>query len=273
MMHNYILVQIQGKNPKRYLKEFRQKGISLYDITYKGKDIYVKILKEDYEKIKEFKTQYKFPIIKRYGIDSLFYTIRYHLVFLICCVLGYGILLLLSNLIFSITVVHNDASLRNLIVKELKHYGVSRYHPFVSYSKKEKILERIKENHKDRIEWIEMTRDGVRYVVNVEERIQKENQNSNALQNIVAKKKGIIKKIQAKEGEVVKRVNDYVNPGDIIISGNITKNEKVKAQTRADGVVYAETWYVSKVRMPLKYKNEKYSGKKRYILKLYWDML
>ena len=184
--------------------------------------------------------------------------------------MGYSLLLFLSNIIFSIKVVHNDLSLRNIILTELRESGISKYHVFPSYQEKERIIERIKEKHKDRIEWIEMTRDGVRYVINVEERIEDHDKKDNSLQNIVAKKKGIIKKIEARSGEVVKRTNDYVNKGDIIISGNITKKEKIKAQTRADGVVYAETWYISKVNIPLKYKNEKYSGRSKYILKLYF---
>ena len=114
--------------------------------------------------------------------------------------------MLLSNIIFSIKVIHNDASLRKLIINELKDNGITMYRPFVSYDKKEQILDKIRKKHKDRIEWIEMTRNGVKYIVNVEERIDKSIKEDNKYQNIIASKKGIIKKIQAKDGEVVKIV-------------------------------------------------------------------
>ena len=267
---SYALVKIVGKNPKRYLNELRLKNINLYNIIYKDKDIFIKISSKDYELLKSIKTSYKFPIIKRYGFEYIKYQLKYHALFFICVLISYLFLLFLSNIIFSIEIVHNDKELRNIIYSDLKDYGISKYHFFKSYEDKEKILEKIRNKHKDKIEWIEMTRRGVKYIVNVEPRIIKEEKNNNDLQNIIASKNGVIKKINSSNGEVVKKINDYVNKGDIIISGNITKNEKVKAQTKALGTVYAETWYKSKIRIPAKYKEEFLTGKKKYVVKIYF---
>ena len=102
------------------------------------------------------------------------------------------------------------------------------------YEKDANISERIKKlilkvlveehgliEYKDKIDWLEIERVGTKYVIRVEERILNEKKQNKVNQNIIASKSGIIKKIEAKEGQIVKNKNDYVKKGDVIISGNI----------------------------------------------------
>ena len=72
--------------------------------------------------------------------------------------------------------------------------------------------------------------------------------------------------IDASCGEIVKKINDYVKKGDIIISGNINKGEEVKNTVAAKGNVYAEVWYTVDVEMPLVYKEEYKTGKSKRTL-------
>ena len=72
----------------------------------------------------------------------------------------------------------------------------------------------------------------------------------------------------AESGDVLKRKNDYVKRGDIIISGTISLNEDVKSSLPAKGVVYGEVWYNVKVEMPY-YNYEKIkTGKKNNVITL-----
>lgn len=75
-------------------------------------------------------------------------------------------------------------------------------------------------------------------------------------------------KIEAQEGVVVKKANDYVNKGDVIVSGDIIKDETVKGQVAAKGLVYAETWYQVNVEYPLYYEEITYLDevKNNYII-------
>lgn len=267
MINSYYKLKIVGKSPKRYLNTLIKLHINLLNIEYINNDVYIKVSDKDYEKIKKIKTSYKFEIVKRYGIEKIKYMISYHLIFIICMLFSLLILNILCNITFSIEVVHNNKELRNLLIEELNNNGIKKYHPVVSYNKKEEIINKIIEKHKDKIEWLEITRVGVKYIVNVEERIIDDSKEDTTIQNIVAKKEGIILKIDATSGEVVKKINDYVKMGDIIISGNIMKKDEIKSQVRASGLVYAETWYKTKVIVPLKYKDESYTGKRKYVLK------
>ena len=65
-------------------------------------------------------------------------------------------------------------------------------------------------------------------------------------------------KIEAQNGVILKKKNDYVTKGEIIVSGDIIKDETIKGQVAANGVVYAETWYKVDVQYPLNYKEITY---------------
>ncbi len=267
MINSYYKLKIVGKSPKRYLNTLIKQHIHLLNIEYINDDVFIKVSLRDYEKIKKIKTSYKFIIVKRYGVASIKYKIYYHFVFLVCCLFSLLVLNVLSHITFSIEVVHNNKELRNLLVEEMKNYGIEKYRPVVSYEKKEEIIKKIVEKHQDKIEWLEITNIGVKYIVNVEERIIDYSPVDDTLQNITASKNGILLKIDATKGEVLRKINDYVKKGDIIISGNIMKKDMVKAQVKAEGNIYAETWYTSSVLVPLHYKNERLTGKSSYVLK------
>ena len=63
-------------------------------------------------------------------------------------------------------------------------------------------------------------------------------------------------------------VNDYVHKGDIIISGDIKKDEELLKKVCARGKVYAEVWYMVNVSIPITKEERIKTGKKRYNLKI-----
>ena len=150
---------------------------------------------------------------------------------------------------------------------ELKSHGIFKYNIVKSYKTKEKIEKEILSNNKDKLEWIEIERSGVKYIIKVEERIIKSPKEDEAPRDIVAKKDGIIMRLNASHGEIRKKINDYVKKGEVIISGAITKNDEVKNKITADGFVYAEVWYKTDVNMPYYYREEKLTGKSKTRLK------
>ena len=78
-------------------------------------------------------------------------------------------------------------------------------------------------------------------------------QDNEVFQNVVAKKNAVIMEIRSSSGQIIKKINDYVNKGDVIISGNITKKDEIKNVVKAEGIVYGETWYNVKVELPRRY--------------------
>ena len=162
---------------------------------------------------------------------------------------------------FNIDVIHNDKEIRALVYDELEKNGISKYHFIPSFKKRRKILDKIVKENKDELEWLEIERKGSILNVKVTERIMNKKEESTKPRHIIAKKSGVIMSITASHGEILKKKNDYVNEGEILISGDIIKDETVKGQVRAEGSVYAETWYLVNVSYPLNYEETIYLSK------------
>ena len=109
-----------------------------------------------------------------------------------------------------------------------------------------------------------ITRDGMKYIVRVEERILTEIKDENSYCHVVAKKNGLVKNIKSSSGEIISRVNDYVRAGDVLISGEIHLYEEVKGNVCASGSVYAEVWYDVNLSIPFEYQEKEYTGNTRY---------
>ena len=263
-----IKINIKGRKIERFIKRLADNKINIYNMEMINRnEANIVILKSDYLKVLNIKSIYEFNIVGGTGMIKIRKTLKLNSLILIFLVIGIIILQILSRMIFSIEVIHTDKSIRNEMLNELENYGL-KIHAFKkSYDEVQKIKEQILTNHKDDIEWLEIENIGTKYIVRLEERKIKNNEESNEKRHVIASKNAIIKKIEAENGEIVKEINSYVNAGDIIISGNITLNEQVKNTVSASGHVYGEVWYKVKVDYPLAYseKHETGNSQKRLV--------
>lgn len=270
MFRNYYKIRINGKDVKRFLKSLYKRGIRFINIIILDKELICKVDQENYNKIINIKTSYHIEVSKIYGLNYFKLIIKKNMIFIISFIIGILYLFFLSNIIFNIEIVHDDNEIKEIIYDELDNLNIKKYKFIKSYDYIQKAKEQIINNNKDVIEWIEIERVGTTYKVRFEKRIINKQENESSKRHLIAKKSGIIKKIEAHDGEITKKVNDYVNKGDIIISGDIHKGDDVKESLSANGEVYAEVWYKVKVKMPLYYHEEKYSGNIIKSLKLYF---
>ena len=161
-----------------------------------------------------------------------------------------------------------DREIFNLLNNELAYYGVKKYNFIKSYSEITKIKEAILVDNKDKLEWLEITRNGSSYIINVERRVINNLEETKEKHNVIAKKNAIIKEIRASHGSIIKKVNDYVNKGDIIVTGVITKGDKVMNYVDAKAIIYGETWYNVKVLLPVNYYDKIYTNRQKRVLSL-----
>ena len=263
-----IKINIKGRKIERFIKRLADNKINIYNMEMINRnEANIVILKSDYLKVLNIKSIYEFNIVGGTGMIKIRKTLKLNSLILVFLVIGIIVLQILSRMIFSIEVVHTDKSIRNKMLSELENYGL-KIHAFKkNYDEVQNIKEQILTNHKDDIEWLEIENIGTKYIVRLEERKIKNNEESNEKRHVIASKNAIIKKIEAENGEIVKEINSYVNAGDIIISGNITLNEQVKNTVSASGHVYGEVWYKVKVDYPLAYseKHETGNSQKRLV--------
>lgn len=260
-MTNRYRIKITGKDPKYFLRHLIVKKIKLYNIIEDHDGISLTVDEVDYAKILKMKTSYNIQIINRFGVAKLRYLLLKYKYILSFLFLTLGLMIILSHFIFFIDVIHSKEEIRELVETDLKEFGISKYRFRVSYAKKEEIRNKILEKEKDKIEWLEIDRIGTRYIVNVEERLIKDNKVDKEVRDIVAKKDAMILNIEAETGEIVRKKYEYVRKGDTIVSGTIKNKEDEVSKVKAEGKVYGEVWYSVTVELPKKYYEEKKTGK------------
>ena len=266
-MKNIYIVKIEEK----YFSKLIKYHINILKIK-KIKNYYLLYLDFlNYEKLLKFKNIFELELISYKGLIQYKLLFKKYFLFISFFALALVYLVFLSNIIFKIEVKTLDQEIANLVLKELEKRDISIHKWAVSFSKKESIREDILKNNKDKLEWLEITRVGSTYVVNVEKRIINEMDTDDTPQDIVALKNAIILKIEAKEGSIVKKLNDYVKKGDVIVTGSITHNDEVVDLVRADAIIYGETWYNVHVSYPYAYYEKTYTGnsKKRLSITLF----
>lgn len=267
MMNKYKL-KIEGKDVKRFIKNIISKKVELYDIVIQKGYAYITVEEDGYQEIKKIKTSYKIRVVEEYGPVKLKHIGRKYFVFFMFLILGIILLEFLSSMIFTIEVKHAKSEIRELVLNDLREYGIEKYHLKVNFKEKEKIIRNILQKEVDRLEWLEIETIGTKYVVKVEERVKKKPEKEKKEQHVVAKKNAMILEIQADSGEVVTKKNDYVEKGDILISGFISKEEEIKKKVHAEGIVFGEVWYHVTVSLPKTYKEVKIKKEKKKVLEV-----
>ena len=263
-MNSYLILKVSGKNIPKFILRCKNNNINilkLEQISYK--EALIKINYKDYDKLLKIKSIYDITLINNTGFLKFKELLNKHKYFLIMFTFGILFLIYLCNIIFEVDVISTNNELNNLIKKDLENYNIKKYKLKKSYKEKERIKSELLEKYNDTIEWIEITDVGTKYEVQVVERKKKATEEKNEYTNIVASKSGVLRKIYAEEGVKVVDNNTYVNKGDIIISGAITKDEEIKKRVNAKGKVYAEVWYNVNIEFPLKYTEKKYTNEKK----------
>lgn len=255
---NVLKVKLEGRNLERFIHRMIKNQIEIIEIKYKNyKEAYVKIFAKDYQRLEEIKTIYNISIVDSYGLIKIKKRVKYNMFLISSIVIGFVALILLTNMIFSIDIIHNNKDVRKLLLNELSSYNIKPGTFRKSYKTLDKIKKKILSDYKDKIEWLEIERVGTKYIVRLELRELKLEPKVGEKRNVVAKKSAIIKKVEAKSGEIVKNVNEYVQKGDVVITGEIKLNDEVKSTISAEGKVYGEVWYNVKTEFPLFYSEKK----------------
>ena len=261
-MNNKLILKVTGKTKKYFLNEIIKNNINIYDLKEKNDSYELLINYSDYEKILNIKTTNKIDVIQRLGINNYLNFIKTNIIVIIFLTLGILLNILLSNMILDIEINHPNKEIKKLIKKDLKEFGITKYKFKISYKEKELIKEKILDKEKDIIDWLEIEEKGTKYIIKLEERKKEELVLCNP-RNIISTKEAIITKITSESGEIKKKINDYVVPGDILISGVIYNKETAVDKRCAVGKVYGETWYKVKVILDNNYKTIEETTNKR----------
>ena len=261
-----VKIKVSGRNVYRFIDRLIKDKVYIYDLKIINiKNVIIKISYDDYLILKDKKSIYDIDLLDVYGKLKIKKYFKEHYVFIIFLIIGYVVLMFLSNFIFDIEVVHANFEIRELVYRELRKNGIEKYIFRKSYQELENIEKNILDNNKTKIEWIEINRSGTKYIVRVEERKIDKGKEKFEYQDIVSSKNGIITKVLAESGEIIKNTNDYIKGGEVVRSGNITLPDGSSVLSRASGKVYAEVWYLVDVSYPYIYREEILTGRAKEV--------
>lgn len=260
MFNSIYIFKIEDK---KNIKKLIKYHIYFENIVYDNKNCYIYVDYYNYCKVLKYKNLFNIELVDTRGINKYKYLLKKYFLFFISIIVGIMGVYFLSNVIFDVKIMTNKEDLYKLLSNELEYYGISKYNLVKSFEEKEEIKKKILEEYKDKIEWLEFERKGSVYYINVLERIINKEDDSSDYRHLVSRKNAIILEIKAEDGEIIKKINDYVNKGDIIVSGAIMKGEEVKNYVKAKGNVYGETWYNVSVELPINYYEKLYTGNEK----------
>ena len=248
MNTNLILIKIDGYSYNEVVRFLLKRNIFYKDLTSKDNYVTLIIKLTDYKKVKREIASAK--IIKYLGVNGFLSWFKRHWVILLSFILSYAVLLALSNVIFDIEIVTSNQELKRVISLYLDDYNIKKYKFMKSSEELNKIKEEILSENKDTLEWIEFERTGTKYTINLTERIINAKDGEKVPSDIVASKDATILYMVTKSGTRIKDLNEVVKKGEVIISGNIMKDENLVEQVEADGEVFGETWYTVTTTVP-----------------------
>jgi similar to stage IV sporulation protein len=264
MFKNIIWIKINTNSYYNIIIKLNDIGINILDNKKERDYILIKTYLSDYNKIKKYLKSYKISVYSNTGLLKIKDILRKYIVFIMSVIISIILLLFINNLIFKVDIKSNNKNIKKLLSSELNKYNLGVLKLKKNHKEIEDIVDSILDDNKDTLEWLEIKYDGLIMIVNVVEKtINKEEVKYNNC-DVIAKSDAKIISMNINKGVPLREINDYVNKGDIIISGTITYNDEIKDIVCASAEVYGEVWYKVHVEMPLKEEIIKYTGKNRY---------
>lgn len=270
-LNSYVYLRVLNVSYYKLILRLNKLGINIYDYKLVNNNIIIKVKYIDYIKIKKYLITYDVKLEKYVG--NIYYKeiLRKYNISLIFIILSILFIVLTSNIIVDIKFNITDKKIINKVNDKLSEYDVYKFSFKKSYSDIQEIKKNILLDLKSDIQWLEITRKGMVYTIDIEKNIESNIDNKDEYCNIYASKDGLIKDIILNEGVANVTLNDYVYKGDLLISGDIYFNDEIVSHVCANATVMAEVWYKVNISVPLVEYITKRTGKVRNNIILNYD--
>ncbi|MGY0692883.1 sporulation protein YqfD [Virgibacillus sp. FSP13] len=275
----YVTILVKGHMPELFFQKCVKQGILVWDIKKVSQTSCQGNVKlQDIKLIKQIKrkTIYKLSFVHKKGSPFLFKKIIRKKEIVTGLLVSILLIFLLSNIIWDVKVTGLPKDIEKKIVKQLDIYGIHPGSWSLTLEPPSVIQQKLVSDIPELL-WVGVNKKGTTYFLEgVEKSIVKEKEVKGP-RNLVATKKGVIQNMYVSKGLSKKHVNDYVEPGDVLVSGKLDFEEDVEKEEKddeksklvaAEGEVIAKTWYEVSVTVPLHANFEMLTGKneKKYYL-------
>lgn len=258
-----IKIKVENHN-KRFIEKCLQKNINLTNIEYHDNFLNCYINDSDLKRIKKENYYSKITVIKKTGLKGILIHLKKYNFDYIILLISILFIFLLSNIIFEVEIKHENKELKKEIKEILIDNKIDIFTIKKSIKDLNKISEKIIDENKNIIEWLSISSSGTKYIVSVEERINKTQNTNSDYCHIISTHNATITKLVTSSGINMFEKGSNIKKDDIIISGEIKLNEDIKDNVCASGTVYGEVWYRINIVEPFNYQEKKYTKNSRY---------
>ncbi|MBU5466432.1 sporulation protein YqfD [Virgibacillus sp. MSJ-26] len=270
-LSGYVRISIEGHLPEMFFQSCINQSIPVWNIKKEAKDKCSGNIKlEHVQLIKRINRQhrYKIKFTQKKGIPFFFNRFLGKKELIFGLIVGIMLVIFLSNIIWKVEITGVPKDLEEKISEQLTSYGI---HPGVwkfTLDSPGDIQRQLEEDVPELL-WVGVHKKGTTFVLEGVEKLIVEKEKVQGPRDLVATKTGVIKKMYVSKGQPKVQVNDYVEPGDLLVSGNLTnkddeedseKGEKKPIYVSSEGEVIANTWYELSVTVPLKTNHERLTG-------------
>ncbi len=266
----YVTVRIDGLNKERFINLCHNRGIDIWNLTYKEDCFEANIALWDYKKIRQplKKTHVHIDIISKQGLPFVINKYRKRKMFVCAIALFSIIIYIMSLFVWDISLDGGYSYTDMEITKYLKSIGV------YEGIKKEKIncedIEaKIRNKYYD-ITWVSAELTGTRLIIHIKENFDETNVQtvSSSPSDIISTSDGEIVSIITRTGTPLVKVGDVVKKGDILVSGVVeilddSKEVKTTEYVASDADIYAKVEYKYNHSFDLCYEEKEYTGESK----------
>ncbi|MGO4887227.1 sporulation protein YqfD [Anaerobacillus sp. MEB173] len=268
----YVRMKIEGSYAELFLNRCIEHELSIWHIKrISDKHIICYISLDDAKKVRPLlrETNCKVSFIERRGFPFFIRRLLLRIGFVGGVVAFIAILFILSNMVWGIKIDGANPKVEYELEQIVSEMGIKRgkFH-FLLPSVED--IQREVTNRLEDATWVGVTLNGTTFHFQVVEQKLPEKQELLSPRHLVAKKKAIIHEIFVEHGQTQVSVNDFVNKGDLLVSGFIGKEGKTEI-VPAKAKVLGEIWYKSTVDIPFVNDFSTFTGntKTRYYLNIF----
>lgn len=280
----YVTILVKGTAPEMFFQKCANAGISVWDVKKRDTDLCEGNIKlSDIKQMKHIrrKTIYKITFTGKNGYPFLIRRFLKKKPLVLGLFFSVLLFFFLSNIIWEVKISGVPKDIEEKIDKQLVSYGIHPGAWLFSLDPPTAIQQKLMKDVPELL-WAGVDQKGTTFYLEGVEKVVVEESDPKQPRNLVAAKKGVITNLYVSKGTSHVQVNDYVEPGDLLVSGILKgqvvedeeneseeRQEQAKELVAAEAEITANTWYEVSVTVPLEFNYEEITGnqKKKYYLK------
>src|SRR5690625_3926195 len=252
----YVTVLIKGQSPEMFFQACINQGIPVWNVT-KTSDHKCEgnVRLRDIKWIKQIRRDmnYKLSFYRKRGYPFLLERFIRKKEAVIAFIASLLLILFLSNILWEVKITGVSTDIEAKINEALKDYDIRPGKWAFSIESPRVIQQKLVKDVPELL-WVGVHKKGTTFVLEGVEKVIVEEEEDPGPRHLVATKNGVIDNMYISKGLPKINVNDYVQAGDVLVSGDITddledddeseeKDRKTSDIVAAEGEVIARTWY------------------------------